>query len=166
MALFPWLPRWAGTKPIWVLLKQETVSGSGISWAVCKSAPRSRQITTPAPHRSVFYRSDTLPAAQPTASERWMTSQLKQQISKRWYLLSSTTPRSQCAVCLQPMTSTQSLCWRCWASSAFQCPTVSAGCTPSKCTQPTYGLLLTLIVRVAKLMWKFPPNCLGKLALK
>ena len=30
------------------------MSGSGISWAVCKSAPRSRQITTPAPHRSVF----------------------------------------------------------------------------------------------------------------
>ena len=24
------------------LLKQETVSGSGISWAICKSAPRSR----------------------------------------------------------------------------------------------------------------------------
>ena len=28
--------------------------GSGISWAICKSAPRSRQITTPAPHHSVF----------------------------------------------------------------------------------------------------------------
>ena len=41
-------------KPIWILLKQETVSGSGISWAICKSAPRSRQITMPAPHHSVF----------------------------------------------------------------------------------------------------------------
>ena len=52
-ALFPGLPRWACTrkgKPIWILLKHETVSGSGISWAMCKSAPRSRQITTPAPH--------------------------------------------------------------------------------------------------------------------
>jgi len=39
---------------MWILLKQETVSGSGISWAICKSAPRSRQITTPAPHHSVF----------------------------------------------------------------------------------------------------------------
>jgi len=29
------------------------VSGSGISWDICKSAPRSRQITTPAPHHSV-----------------------------------------------------------------------------------------------------------------
>ena len=47
-ALFPGLPGWAGTKkvkPIWILLQQETVSGSGISWAGCKSAPRSRQIT-------------------------------------------------------------------------------------------------------------------------
>jgi len=31
-----------------------------------KSAPRSKQITTPAPHHSVFYRPDSLPAAQPT----------------------------------------------------------------------------------------------------
>jgi len=31
-----------GKKPIWILLKQDTVSGSGISWAVCKSAPLSR----------------------------------------------------------------------------------------------------------------------------
>jgi len=45
-ALFPGLPRSAGTrkvKPIWILLKQETVSGNGISWAICKSALRSRQ---------------------------------------------------------------------------------------------------------------------------
>jgi len=56
-ALFPVLPRWASTrkvKPIWILLKQETLSGSGISWAICKSAPRPRQITTPAPHHSLF----------------------------------------------------------------------------------------------------------------
>jgi len=30
------------------------VSGHGISWGVCKSAPRLRQITMPAPHHSVF----------------------------------------------------------------------------------------------------------------
>ena len=51
--------------PICILLKQETVSGSGISWAVCKSAPCSRQKTMPAPHHSDFYRPDALPAAQP-----------------------------------------------------------------------------------------------------
>ena len=43
-------------KPIWILLKQETMSGSGISWAIRNYAPCSRQITTPAPRHSVFYR--------------------------------------------------------------------------------------------------------------
>jgi len=38
---------------------------------ICKSPPRSRQITTPVPHHSVFYRPDALPAAQPTASKHW-----------------------------------------------------------------------------------------------
>ena len=76
-ALFPGLTRSADTrkvKPIWILPKQETVSGSGISWAVCKSAPRSTEITMPAPHHSVFYR-HALPAAQPTASKHWRQQQ-------------------------------------------------------------------------------------------
>ena len=47
------------------------MSGSGISWAICKSAPCSRQITTPTRHHSVFYRSDALPAAEPTESKHW-----------------------------------------------------------------------------------------------
>ena len=37
MAICPGLPGWAGTKkvkPIWILLKQETMSGIGISWAI------------------------------------------------------------------------------------------------------------------------------------
>ena len=59
------------TRTWWILLKQETVSGNGISWAICKSAPRSRQITMPAPHYSAFYRLDALPVAQPTASKHW-----------------------------------------------------------------------------------------------
>jgi len=68
-ALFPGLPGWADTrkvKPIWILLKQETVSGSGISWAICKSAPHSRQITTRAPHHSCYFtgRMPFLPANQ------------------------------------------------------------------------------------------------------
>jgi len=41
-------------KPIWISLKQDTVSGSGISWAICKSALRSRLITMPVPYHSVF----------------------------------------------------------------------------------------------------------------
>jgi len=73
-ALRPGLPGWAGTrkaKPIWTLLKQETVNGSGISWATCKSALRSRQKTAPAPNHSVFYRPDALPDVQPTVSKHW-----------------------------------------------------------------------------------------------
>ena len=74
-AVCPGLRRWAGTKkakPIWILLKQEMVSGSGISWATCKqSAPRSRQITTPALHHSGFYRLDALPDAQRTVTKHW-----------------------------------------------------------------------------------------------
>ena len=66
----PGLPGWAGTrkvKPIWILLKQETVSGNGISWAICKSALRSRQITMPAPHHSVFLQAGC-PFCRPTDS--------------------------------------------------------------------------------------------------
>jgi len=69
--------RYQKGKTIWILLKQETVSGSGISCTICKSAPRSRQITTPAPHHSVFYRPDALPATQPTASKHCMWNFLR-----------------------------------------------------------------------------------------
>ena len=64
------VPGWAGTrkvKPIWILLKLETVSGNGIGWAICKSAPRSRQITTPAPHYSSFLQAGC-PSCCPTNS--------------------------------------------------------------------------------------------------
>jgi len=44
-----------------------------------KSARRSREITTPATHRSVFYRPDALPAAQPTALFHVTTRLLIQQ---------------------------------------------------------------------------------------
>ena len=69
-ASFPGLPGSAGTrkvKPIWILLEQETVSGSGISWAICKSAPRSRQITTQVSHHSVFLQAGC-PSCRPTNS--------------------------------------------------------------------------------------------------
>ena len=52
-ALCPVLPGWAGTrkvKPVWILLKQETVSGSGISWAhmqVCTSLQADNHASTP-----------------------------------------------------------------------------------------------------------------------
>ena len=64
------------------------MSGSGIRWATCKSAPRSRQTTMPAPHRCgnlancytlvtylVLYRPDALPVTQPTASKHCVSNQ-------------------------------------------------------------------------------------------
>ena len=56
MALCPGLHGRGSTRKItnMDLLEQETVSGSGISWAICKPAPRPRQITMTAPHQSVF----------------------------------------------------------------------------------------------------------------
>ena len=83
MALCPGLPRSAGirtVKPIWILLKQETVSGSGISWAPCKSAPSSRQTTTPAPHHSVFHR-PVASSCRPTNSIKALKATLRCEIS-------------------------------------------------------------------------------------
>jgi len=63
---------WKGkTKTNLDFSQQETVSGSGISWAICKCEPHPRQITTLTPEHSVFNRPDALPAAQPTASKHW-----------------------------------------------------------------------------------------------
>ena len=62
--LCPGLPGWASTRkvrPIWISLKQETVSGSGISWAIRKSALHSRQIATPAPHHSAYMKLNKQP---------------------------------------------------------------------------------------------------------
>ena len=116
------LPRWAGTrkvKPIWILLKQERVSGSGISWAICKSAPRSRQITTPATH-SVFYRPNALPAAQPTASKHW--SQYRTTTTKQ--LLPSTSLCSASDVSWDHIwTHTAHIC--CWAPAVQQSINIS-----------------------------------------
>jgi len=50
------------------LLEQEIVSGSGICWAIWKSAPHADNHTN-TPPLSFFYRPDALPDAQPTASK-------------------------------------------------------------------------------------------------
>ena len=63
--------RYQKGKPIWVFLWSKRQWSSGISWAICKSASRSRLITMPAPNHSVFYRPNALPTTQPTASKHW-----------------------------------------------------------------------------------------------
>ena len=49
------------------LPEQEIVSGNGISWAICKSAPWHRHITMPASHHSVFLQAGC-PSCHPTNS--------------------------------------------------------------------------------------------------
>ena len=61
-----WVSRYQKGKTNLDILEQEIVSDSGISWTICKSAPRPRQIIMPAPHHSDFYRPDAFPATQPT----------------------------------------------------------------------------------------------------
>jgi len=69
-------------KPIRILLKQEAVSGSGISWPICKSAPRSRQITKPAPQHSVFLQAGC-PSCRPTNSVKALKAIQRQTYKSR-----------------------------------------------------------------------------------
>ena len=76
MAFFPVQPGQAGTRKAKTSLdlneaRDDGFLGcSGISWTICKqSAPHSRQITTPTPYYSIFYRPDALPDTQLTVSK-------------------------------------------------------------------------------------------------
>ena len=62
------------------------MSGSGIRWAICKSAPCSIQITMPAPHHSVFYRLHALPAAQPTVFKAHMNGKVSVVLNQNCFL--------------------------------------------------------------------------------
>ena len=116
------------------LLKQETVSGSGISWATCKSAPRSRQITMPAPHRLPFL----LPNQQRQSTEGKVTTQ-PQQIS---YINISTGSWSADSS---------------WLTSSFvrqevNCPRRgSLGSSPC-CSSSPWIMLLLFLIHTASLM--------------
>ena len=97
-ALFPGLLGWASTrkvKPIWILLKQETVSGSGISWAVYMSATRSRQMKQTPPLG--FSQVGCLSVAQPTASKHW-----RQQNSVYYLSISNVNAGDVASICFGP----------------------------------------------------------------
>ena len=103
MALFLGLPWWAGirkVKPIWNLLQQETVSSSGISWAmqVCTLIQTDNHAST----RSLFfYRPDALPATQPTASKHWrqMSINIKTTVQHPLQLINVVLNEKQCLQC-------------------------------------------------------------------
>ena len=79
------------------------MSGSGISWVRCKSAPCSRQITTPAPHHSVFTgRMPFLPPYQQCQSTEGKifhrrTDQYWQTAGRRVVVASDSRPRVETA---------------------------------------------------------------------
>jgi len=78
--------RYQKGKSIWILLKQETVSGSGISWAICKSAPRFRQITRQHPTTQFFTgRMPFLPPNQQRQSTEGIYGKYKQKNSNKKY---------------------------------------------------------------------------------
>jgi len=77
--------RYQKGKPIWILLKQETVSGSGIHWAICKSAPHSSQITTPVPHHSVCLQA-ACPSCHPTNSVKALKTRLNTKYKDRLHI--------------------------------------------------------------------------------
>jgi len=62
-----WVSRYQKGKPIWILLKQETVSSSGISWAICKSAPCFRQITTLVRYPTTLFFTGRMPFLPPNS---------------------------------------------------------------------------------------------------
>ena len=101
-ALCPGLPRWAGTrkvKPIWILLKQQTVSGSGISWTIYKSAPCSRQITCQHPTTQFF--TGRMPFLPP--------NQQRQSTEGKWYIWSEVNNFPDVLLTALP-----SVLWHCW----------------------------------------------------
>jgi len=69
-------------------MKQETrdMSDSGINWAICKSAPCSRQITTPAPHHSSFLQAGC-PSCRPTNTVKALKATKKNYTHKEKCLL-------------------------------------------------------------------------------
>jgi len=82
--------RYQKGKTISILQKQETVSGSSISWTICKFASRSRQITMPVPHHSFFTgRMPFLPPNQQCQSTEGTDAWLEQlsEIIDCWYYM-------------------------------------------------------------------------------
>ena len=78
------------TKPICILLEQETVSSSGISWAemqVCTSLQTDNHASTPP---LSFYRPDALPATQPTVSKHWRPQRWRKRSGKKEEIHGST----------------------------------------------------------------------------
>jgi len=76
------------------------MGGSGINWTICKSfAPRSRQITMPVPHHSVFTgQMSFLPPNQQRQSTEGNKHWRQYEYHALWQLISDTQPRTDSVV--------------------------------------------------------------------
>ena len=79
-----WVSRHQKGKPFWILLEQETM---GLQWhqldhmeIICTSCQTDNHAST---SPLSFYRTDALPAAQPTASKQWRQVQLYTKQSRK-----------------------------------------------------------------------------------
>ena len=88
------------------------MSGSGISWAICKSAPCSRQITMPTPHHSVY--TGRMPFLSPNQQRQstegkcsdgnWTQyyRKLTAQLDRRWRHMEHCCFTDDCCRCYRP----------------------------------------------------------------
>ena len=105
-------------------MKQETVSGSGISWALCKSAPRSWQITMPAPHHSFLQAG--CPSCHPNNSVKALKAKLHCSIEMKGLIHGSNSTAMLIAKLYLPIvfscskSSPKALFWNRWKMSHQQ----------------------------------------------
>jgi len=80
--LLPGLPGWAGTSKLKTNLDFTEARDSEWQWhqqGICKSAPRSRQTTTPAPHHSTSFLQAGCPSCRPTNSFKALKAKEKEE---------------------------------------------------------------------------------------
>ena len=117
--------------------------------AICKSAHRYRQITTPAPHHSVFYRPGALPAAQRTAPKHVPSNVCR--------FVACVTQESLCGSCLHTGSDRTSRCvLRTWPaywrreSACHSLPSVpsTSTCSWSNVRYACSKLIVYVIIRL------------------
>jgi len=70
-----------------------TLSGSDISWTTCNSAPQPIQITTPAPHHSVFF-TGHMPFLLPNQQHQGTEGNNAEQTGNKYLKLLAPFPRA------------------------------------------------------------------------
>jgi len=141
------------------------VSGSGIRWATCKSAPRCRQITTQRPTTHFF--SDRMPFL-PHNKQRQSTCRLQSNVCR---FVACVTQESLCGSCLHTGSDRTSRCvLRTWPaywrreSACHSLPSVpsTSTCSWSNVRYACSKLRVYVIIRL--IMTKYSVYCTSKIS--